>query len=219
MSINKSVDWGEGVNLSHHKVIRIQWSFQKNGTAICSVIIGSWANRAQSESSEGTTKFQKSYPLEISLADVSSSTEIEQLLVSTLDTPFYGGVVEADVIDTSSIEYLRSQKILEINRSRLAANRSHFEYLGKQIATDEMSMIDIIGVSNSVSLTGQLPVGFPGAWKAKDNTYVPIANVEEWRNFHSAMVATGTANFVKSEGLKAAVALADTPEAIAQIKW
>lgn len=70
-----------------------------------------------------------------------------------------------------------------------------------------------------VALYGALPPGFPGAWKAVDNTYLPIANVDAWKVFYTAMVAQGAANFAHAQELKAQLAAATTPEAVAAIVW
>jgi hypothetical protein len=114
---------------------------------------------------------------------------------------------------------MKLRKKAEINAARLKANRSTFTYNGKAIACDELSRSDIDGVQAKVARTGALPVGFPGAWKAVDNTYVPITTASTWDAFFDAMVQQGTANFMHSEQLKSQLAAASTPEEVEAIVW
>lgn len=122
-------------------------------------------------------------------------------------------------VETAALEDLKAAKNAEINAARLKANRTSFQYGGKAIACDELSMIDIQSANGSVAITGALPGGWPGAWKAMDNTYVPIPDVATWTAFYQAMVDTGTANFNHSQDLKAQLAAATTPEQVAAIVW
>lgn len=119
----------------------------------------------------------------------------------------------------SDISALKAEKNEEINAARLAANRSTFSFAGKLIACDELSRSDIDGVNGYVAITGELPPNWPGAWKAVDNTYVPISTVVVWRSFYSAMVAAGNAHFAKSQALKEALAAATTEAQIRAISW
>lgn len=106
-----------------------------------------------------------------------------------------------------------------INTARLLANQSGFIHMGKLIATDPLSRSDIDGINGYVTLYGDLPENWAGAWKAEDNTYLPISNLDEWKAFYASMVAAGNMNFAISEQLKAALALADTPVEIEVIVW
>lgn len=118
-----------------------------------------------------------------------------------------------------TLSELKAKKNLYINASRGFANEQTFSHAGKTFSCDRLSRSDIDGVNGFVTLTGALPPGFPGAWKAVDNTYHPIANVAAWAAFYGAMVATGAAHFAHSESLKAALAAATTAEAVAAIVW
>ena len=81
----------------------------------------------------------------------------------------------------SLLPQLISAKNAEINAARLAANFSTFTHGGKAIACDQLSRSDIDGTNGFVALYGSLPPGWPGGWKAVDNTYVAIANVAAWK--------------------------------------
>ena len=122
-------------------------------------------------------------------------------------------------VETATLDDLKAAKNAEINAARLKANRTSFQYAGKAIACDELSMTDIQSANGAVALTGALPGGWPGAWKAMDNTYVMIPDVATWTAFYQAMVDTGTANFNHSQDLKAQLAAATTPEQVAAIVW
>lgn len=114
---------------------------------------------------------------------------------------------------------LQATKNLEINAWRAAANLSTFPHAGKLIACDELSRSDIDGVANHIALFGTFPTGFPGGWKAVDNTVIPLPNVNAFRAMYASMTAQGTENFNHSQSLKAALALATTPEEVAAIEW
>lgn len=74
-------------------------------------------------------------------------------------------------------------------------------------------------VANSIALTGAFPAGFPNAWKAMDNSYVAIPDVDAFKAMHAAMTAQGTINFGHSQDLKTALAAATTVEQIDAIVW
>lgn len=65
----------------------------------------------------------------------------------------------------------------------------NFNYAGKQVAVDDASRIRMNGITGVVLLTGALPAGWPGVWKAADDTDIPIPDVAAWRDFFVAMVA------------------------------
>lgn len=113
----------------------------------------------------------------------------------------------------------KARKNEQINGWRLAANRSTFTHLGKTFACDELSRSDIDGVTSFVTLTGALPPGWPGGWKAVDNTYLAISSVAEWTAFIGSMVSAGNANFGRAQALKAQLAAATTYNQIEAIVW
>lgn len=118
-----------------------------------------------------------------------------------------------------TFDEIKAAKNTEINLARAAANTGTFIHDGKAFACDALSRGDIDGVNGEVALTGALPQDFPGAWKALDNTFLPIADVAAWTAFYRAMVAQGAANFAHAQQLKAQLAAATTPEAVAAIVW
>ena len=122
-------------------------------------------------------------------------------------------------VDPRSLAELKAAKNAEINAARLAANHSGFEYLGKRIATDPLSRGDLDAVAAIVARTGALPAGWPGAWKATDNSFVPIVTVAAWDAFYGAMYAAGLQNFATAQALKAQLADAANPAEIDSITW
>lgn len=118
-----------------------------------------------------------------------------------------------------SLSDLKIAKNNQINRWRAEANQTYFTHSGKQIACDQLSRSDIDAVAGSISLTGAFPAGFPGAWKATDNTYVPLATVDAFKSMYSSMTLQGTVNFGKSQALKTALAAATTLEQVNAIVW
>lgn len=106
-----------------------------------------------------------------------------------------------------------------ISSRRLIANRTSFTYLGKEIAVDRVSRGDIDAIQSYVTMTGEFPTSWPGAWKAIDNSYVSITTVPEWQAFFTAMVNQGTINFNHSQSLKAAIEVATTISDVDLINW
>lgn len=122
-------------------------------------------------------------------------------------------------VETATLDELKSAKNAEINSARMSANLTSFTYLGKQIACDTLSRSDIDGTNGYVSIFNNFPDNWAGGWKATDNTYVPIATVDDWKAFYKAMVDQGNANFHHSQDLKSQLASATTPEQVAAIVW
>lgn len=130
-----------------------------------------------------------------------------------------GAAFVAVPIDPAHLLALKIAKNDEINAARWAANTGTFGHAGKVIACDQLSRSDIDGVNGYVALYGALPPGWPGGWKAADNTILVIADVAAWKAFYSSMVAAGNANFAYSQTLKASLASATTEAQVAAIKW
>ena len=123
---------------------------------------------------------------------------------------------------TAWVESLARAKALknaEINAARLTANLSTFTFAGHPFDANAESRSSIDGINGYVALQGALSADFPGMWKAADNAYVSIPDVTTWKAFYAAMVAQGTANYLRSEDRKAAIAAATTAAAVAAITW
>ena len=118
-----------------------------------------------------------------------------------------------------NIDELKAYKNEEINAWRAAANASTFPHGGKLIACDTLSRSDIDGVASNILLFGVFPDGFPGGWKATDNTMIPMPDVDALRAMYASMTAQGAENFNHAQELKVQLAAASTPEEIAAIEW
>lgn len=123
------------------------------------------------------------------------------------------------LMDVRTLAEAKAAKNAEINAARLAANRASFTFGGKAIACDELSALDIASMNGIVALIGAMPPGWPGAWKAMDNTYVSIPDRATWIVFYGAMVQAGQSNFSHAQTLKAALAAATTNAEIDSITW
>lgn len=113
----------------------------------------------------------------------------------------------------------KAAKNTQINAWRATANQTTFPHAGKLIACDALSRSDIDAVANSIALTGAFPAGFPGAWKATDNTYIMLPNVDAFKAMHASMTLQGTINFGRSQTLKADLAAATTLAQVNAIAW
>lgn len=118
-----------------------------------------------------------------------------------------------------TIKQLKAAKNTEINFARAAANTSTFTHDGRVFSCDALSRGDIDGVNGYVALEGAMPPGFPGFWKAADNSYYMIPDVAGWKAFYTSMVVAGSANFAHAEALKGQLAVANTTHDIAAILW
>lgn len=125
----------------------------------------------------------------------------------------------ADQLPSVDLAPLKAAKNEEINAARLAANFSTFEHAGKRIACDQLSRSDIDGTNGYVALNNAMPPGWMGAWKAVDNTYVSIPDVEAWKAFYVSMFAAGNAHFAHAQALKTMLAAATTAQEIEAIQW
>ena len=121
--------------------------------------------------------------------------------------------------DNRVLADVKAAKTQLINQWRLEANLGGFSHQGKEIASDQLSMMDITNTANKVIAGGALPNNWPGGWKAKDNSYVSITTVAEWNAFYDSMYQQGLQNFITSQTLKAQVTAATTLEAIDAITW
>lgn len=124
-------------------------------------------------------------------------------------------------IETAPLEDLRAAKNAAINTWKLEANNSYFDFGGKRIAYKDADRVEIQAINNVVLLTGAMPThpDWPKAWKAIDNTWVPLPDVQAWTAFNLAIADRGTAHFKRAQELKAALALATTPADIDAITW
>lgn len=113
----------------------------------------------------------------------------------------------------------KAAKNNQINEWRSEANQTYFTHLGKQVACDALSRSDIDAVAGSISLTGAFPAGFPGAWKAMDNSYIVLANINAFKDMYSSMTLQGTVNFGHSQTLKADLAAATTLAQVNALTW
>lgn len=114
---------------------------------------------------------------------------------------------------------LKAAKNVQINEWRAQANQTSFTHLGKTIACDALSRSDIDAVAGSISLTGAFPAGFPGAWKAMDNSYIMLPDTDAFKAMYSSMTLQGTVNFGHSQTLKADLSAATTVEQVNAVTW
>lgn len=145
------------------------------------------------------------YPLTVIGTDYTISTDNSLLLLNP--------------VDPNQLVAFKTAKNLQINQWRATANTTTFTHLGKAIACDDLSRSDIDGVAGNISLTGGYPAGFPGAWKAVDNSYIILDTVQKFKDMYASMTAQGSTNFTHAQTLKTALAAATTKEAIDVISW
>lgn len=121
--------------------------------------------------------------------------------------------------EAATLALVKAAKNTEINLWRAEANQTTFPHSGKLVSCDPLSRSDIDAVANHISLFGTFPSGFPGAWKAVDNSYIMLADVDAFKAMYTSMTTQGTTNFNHSQTLKGALAAATTPAQAAAITW
>lgn len=134
----------------------------------------------------------------------------------------WDGEVFAAPVDpnpAATLAAVRAARNQNINLWRAQANQTSFSHAGKLIACDTLSRSDIDAVAGSIALTGAFPVGFPGAWRAMDNSYLLLPDVAAFKSMYSSMTLQGTINFGHSQALKATLAAASTLEQINAVVW
>lgn len=107
----------------------------------------------------------------------------------------------------------------EINAAWLAADYAGFTYAGKKVDSDAVSRSRMDAVTGYISLFGTFPADWIGLWKAADNSYITMTELDQWRAMYQAMFDQGQANFRHAESLKVALAKAASAADIAAIRW
>lgn len=154
------------------------------------------------------------YPWNFPKDQITELVKVQDPVVTTVEPPVS--------IEEQLLEYLarsKQSKNLQINRWRAEANQTYFTYQGKRIACDSLSRGDIDAVASNIALTGNFPTGFPNAWKAIDNTYIPITSIDDFKSMFAAMTLQGTVNFARAQTLKQALENANTLDEINSIVW
>lgn len=151
------------------------------------------------------TKLQKlSVPVVVELADGEHNYQWQ---VQNLSTDARNQIIAV----------LKKNKNDQINQRRAIDNSATFIFQDKVIAVDAVSRSDIEAVAGYVSLFGVFPDGWIGKWKAVDNTFVSMTEVDEFKAMYKAMTDTGLKNFKDAQIRKALLASATTPEDIESV--
>lgn len=121
--------------------------------------------------------------------------------------------------DPRDIDELRAAKSAEINASWMGADSTAFFYAGEFIGAQADDIVRINSINGYIGLMDAMPPDWPGVWKTKANTFIPLPDVEAWKPFYAAFVMKGVTNYIAAQSLKAQVATATTPAEIVAIAW
>lgn len=126
-----------------------------------------------------------------------------------------------DVVWEVDLGKLKEARNAQINAWKLEANSSYFEFKGKKFAYREADRIEIQAINNVVLLTGAMPSNpdWPAAWKADDNTWLPLPDVAAWTEFNLAIAVRGTTHFKYAQQLKLQLSNATSPEEVEAVRW
>lgn len=122
-------------------------------------------------------------------------------------------------VDQRTLLDAKAAKGNEINAARRAAVNGLFMWRGHEISHDAEARVNIDGINAYILAAGSFPPGWPGYWKAEDNTLVPLTTLADWQDFLAARTARGTAIFAHSEQLKAQVSAAQTIAEVDAVTW
>lgn len=215
MPIIKAIKAGNGIAVSYHQPIRIESDLVSGQ---CLLLVASWPDEATKlEGLSSPFTFRFTVPTDMVTGEGTLVDRVEAALVASATLPFFGGEITSD--KTQTLETIKARKNAEINRARLAANRTSFPFQGKLISFDELSQLDISTTNGGIALRNAMPPNWAGGWKAVDNTYVTIPDVATWIQFYGAIEAQGSANFEHAQALKVTLEAATTVEEIDAVAW
>jgi hypothetical protein len=123
------------------------------------------------------------------------------------------------ILDTRTLAEAQAARRTYINQEWARADSGSFTYAGKEIACDQQSRGHIESMNGHITLFGAFPAGWPGQWKARDNTFATIADADAWKAFYGAMIAQGLQHFAKAQTLKAQIDAATSIAAVDAITW
>lgn len=150
---------------------------------------------------------------------VVSSSVLDEALAVGVPGSWLDGALRVPDAAGDDLALARARKRVQINAAWAAADVGFFVFLGSAVRCDAASRARIAAINGTVALTGAFPPGWPGGWRAEDNTLLPLPDRAAWEAFHAAMVAQGLANFAQAQRLKAEVDAAETLGAVDAIKW
>lgn len=134
----------------------------------------------------------------------------EEIIIREVGQQPPAGWVEGEApLPVESLESAKARKNTAITQRRVSEDM-RFPHGGKWFQADLAAWKQISGIHGWVSAMNSLPPGFPGQWKAEDNTHLAISDVAAWWQFYGAVLARGSANFMHSEALKAQLSAATT---------
>lgn len=155
--------------------------------------------------------------------------------LATLSQPIFDESLDRWVQQWAIVERTKKQKtellLVEktkksryINESAVLANLSTFIHDGVEFSSNASARNNINDVNSYVLLFNSMPPEWSGSWKAVDNTFYPISNVDEWKSFYASLAIMSGSNFAKAQKLKTeieAIVTADSAaiDALSNIVW
>jgi hypothetical protein len=127
--------------------------------------------------------------------------------------------VSGDPPTAEQLAVARSARSEQVNAWRSAASQACFAYQDKQFSCDPQSRQELDGIANTIALSGAFPPGFPGYWKAADNTPLPLPDIASFAALYGAMVERNTRVFNLAQELKQRIADAATVAGIEAVRW
>ena len=122
-------------------------------------------------------------------------------------------------MDPTTLDELRAAKVSEINAAWMAADSTSFIYAGEAVGAEADDIVRLNSINGYIGLIGSMPPDWPGVWKTKANTFLPLADVDAWKPFYTAFVTKGVTNYMAAQLLKAQIADATTAAELAVIVW
>lgn len=207
IQFEKPFTYPSGVVTNFHVVTKVELDRDMETLV---VHMASWFNQAAFETSRPALDYTT-----VRLDLLTNFATLKESIATKLTTGWLEGAVRVPVTSTLDIE--KAKRVAAVTQAHQTADRTSFTFRGKEIRADLASLVQISAISQHLDLNNSFPVGWPGGWKAIDNTFVTLTTREDWAEFIAAMVTQGTVNFAKAQTLKSAILAATTLEELEQL--
>lgn len=212
--ITKPTTAESGVAVDAHGILRCE--IGPDADAVL-VHVGSWpTDAARLAGRDPVARCVARVPLQDLL---HASGLMDELVTALTRDGWLAGGQRLPDAQTDQLAHAKAVGRARINAAWAAADAGTFAHTGVVIDCGPESRRHIETINGYVAGAGAFPLGWPGQWKARDNSYVPLPDVTAWRSFYAAMVAQGLQNFARAQTLKALIDAAPDLAAVQAIGW
>jgi hypothetical protein len=205
MPILKNVQKPNGQLVMFHKVRTAELDY---GQGFAMVQVSSWPT---AESHDLGKPLDWHFPVKVAIADLGN---VEQTLITMLESPYLGGTIVPDIVDSLDAWKLRKKAEVDVERDRRIL--LPFEYAGAMFDGDAKSQRNIQSWQTQIAAGVTLPLGF--VWRDAGNVDHP-ADAAFVDGLGAALTARGTLVYQESWRMKAAIDAAETLDELVAVAW